>query len=100
MIDPQHETLVSFADAAAVLPRRRGGKKAHVSTVYRWAQAGCRGVILESIQVGGTRCTSHEALARFFEALTYGETAPLRRSPAQRRRAAEAAERELTKAGI
>ena len=31
---------------------------------------GVRGIRLESIMVGGTRCTSVQALQRFFDALT------------------------------
>ena len=100
MIDPNSETLLSLADAAPTLPRRRGGKKPHVSCLYRWTTTGCKGVILESIQVGGTRCTSKEALARFFERLTYSDRPVSHRSPARRRRAVAAAEKELQQEGI
>ena len=100
MIDPTTETLQSLADAVRDLPRRRAGKKVHISCAYRWTKTGCRGVILESIQVGGTRCTSKEALARFFERLTYADSPGSRRSPARRQRAAAAAERELQQEGI
>ena len=101
MIDPNSETLISLADAAKSLPRRRGGKKVHLSCAYRWTNTGCRGVILESIQIGGTRCTSKEALARFFQRLTRasGSAPESPRSPARRRRAAEKAERELERQG-
>ena len=100
-IDPNADTVVSLTDATRLLPRRRGGKKPHVSCLYRWTKTGCKGVILESLQVGGTRCTSREALARFFDALTFGPTEdrPLR-SPARRQRAAEAADRELQRQGV
>ena len=64
------ETVLTFAQAADTLPRRRRGRKAHISTLYRWATAGCKGVVLETIQIGGTRCTSREALQRFFERLS------------------------------
>ena len=94
-IDPTSERLLSLAQAAKRLPKRRGGKRPHVSCLYRWTVNGCRGVILESIQVGGTRCTSEEALARFFEQLTYSDSSLSQRSPAQRRKAMEAAQREL-----
>ena len=66
MIDPSQEELLSLADAARTLPARRGGKRPHVSCIYRWTTVGCRGVILESLQCGGTRVTSTDALARFF----------------------------------
>jgi len=70
MIEPFVESIVSLADAARLCPRRRGGKRPHISCLYRWTVDGCRGVVLECVQIGGTRCTSHEALARFFERLT------------------------------
>lgn len=101
MIDPNTETLVSLPDAARHLPRRRNGKRPHVSCIYRWTTAGCKGIVLESIQVGGTRCTSREALGRFFAALTL-EGTPNRhpvRSPATRQRAVEAATKALERAG-
>jgi hypothetical protein len=100
-IDPLSETVISLTDAAQLCPRRRGGKRPHVSCIYRWTVSGCKGVVLESLQVGGTRCTSREALARFFEALTYGPGhRPTVRSVAQRERAAAAAMRELERQGI
>ncbi|MGA2255112.1 MAG: DUF1580 domain-containing protein [Thermoguttaceae bacterium] len=102
MVDPITETLLSFSEAARNLPRRRAGRPAHLSCLYRWSTSGCRGVVLESLQVGGTRCTSREALARFFRRLTDGgapDTAVTRTS-AQRQRAAEAAMRDLEREGL
>jgi hypothetical protein len=103
VIDPSSEVLISLSEAAKSLPRRRGGKRPHVSCLYRWTTRGCRGVILESIQIGGTRCTSAEALARFFRCLTQDHPnhtdAVVARTPAQRRKAMEAAERELEMEG-
>ncbi len=100
-IDPNKEELLSLTEAAKSLPSRRGGKRPHVSCLYRWTTTGCKGVILESIQVGGTRCTSKEALARFFDALTYQTDDPRTdRRPDRRQRAARAAERELIREGV
>jgi hypothetical protein len=74
MIDTRSEPLLSLAEAAEVVRK-------HVATVYRWSTTGFRGVILETIQVGGTRCTSYEALQRFCERLTgSGPYGPARRS--------------------
>ena len=70
MIDINTESLVSFAEVPAWLPRRRGNRRVHVSTIHRWARRGCRGVRLEFIQVGGTMCTSTEAIQRFCDRLT------------------------------
>jgi hypothetical protein len=102
MIDPNTETVIALSQVGKHLPRRRAGKRPHVSCIYRWTTAGCRGVILESIQVGGTRCTSKEALARFFRRLTQGDAAdsPAVRTCAQRQRAAERAMRDLERAGV
>lgn len=71
-IDVFSEHVLTFPEAARILPRRRAGKKAHVSTLYRWATRGVRGCVLETIQVGGTSCTSREALQRFFDRLQAG----------------------------
>jgi hypothetical protein len=103
MIDANTETLLSFAEATKGLPRRRGGRKPHVSTLYRWADGGCKGIRLESLQVGGTRCTSAEALQRFFSALTaqttHGTQPAGTRSTAARDRAYRLAVRELESEG-
>jgi hypothetical protein len=66
---------------------------------------GVKGIKLESLVVGGTRCTSIEALQRFFDALTAAAdaerfsavTPPLRTK--SRQQAIEAAERRLARAG-
>jgi hypothetical protein len=76
MINPLSEDVICLTDAAKECPKRRRGKRPHVSCMYRWTNHGCRGVVLESIQVGGTRCTSHQALARFFERLTASAHGP------------------------
>jgi hypothetical protein len=70
VIDCSSESVITFSQAADSIPRRRRGCKCHVSTLFRWSTAGCRGVVLETIQIGGTRCTSQEALQRFFERLS------------------------------
>src|SRR4051812_43788931 len=72
MIDIRQETIFSLADAARLpfLPQRRRGKRPHVATLYRWAQRGIRGIRLETIRVGGTLCTSAEAIQRFFQQLS------------------------------
>ena len=100
MIDANSEQLITLSEAAKLCPRRRGGKSTHVSCVYRWTKNGCRGVVLESIQIGGTRCTSREALSRFFDRLTFGNDArPQVRYPAKRRQAADAAIEALAREG-
>lgn len=68
------ERLLTLSQAAKTLPHRRGGRPTHPSTLFRWATDGLRGVKLEVVQVGGTKCTSREALARFFAALGAAST--------------------------
>ena len=107
MIDSKAEQIITFSEAADELPRRRRGRKTHVSTFFRWSTVGCRRVVLETIQVGGTRCTSREALQRFFERLSLQTGAargqsgeiPIQRTIAQRQRKAEEAGRKLEKMG-
>ena len=70
MIDISSETVTSLTEATQHLPRRRRNKRPATATIYRWAQRGVRGVVLETIQVGGTKCTSVEALQRFCDRLT------------------------------
>ena len=102
MIDTATEAVLTLAQAAAELPRRRRGRKTHVSTLYRWTVSGCRGIILESIQIGATRATSREALQRFFERLSDPDRTwenPSTRTANQRQRQSEAAGRQLEELG-
>jgi len=104
MIDPMTETVISLTEAAKMLPARRMGKRPHVSCLYRWTQTGCRGVILESIQIGGTRCTSKEKMAIFFQELSGGGKVVASETPAGRQRRRERdvqrANAELDRIGI
>ena len=96
---PLSESVLSLTEATKCLPRRRAGKRPNVATLYSWTTCGCRGVVLETIQVGGTRCTSREALQRFFDRLTKPQSALP--APARvNRRAVKAAEAVLDAAGI
>ena len=94
-IDVLSDDVVTLAQAAKLLPKRRGNKRPHVSCVYRWTTSGCKGVTLESVQVGGTRCTSRQALARFFERLSQVKHGVPRSvaSSVSRRRIEEASQR-------
>src|SRR5262249_18837103 len=109
MIDSTTETLISLADAAKTVPRRRRGRKTHLSTIYRWATVGVRGIVLETLQCGGSRVTSREAMQRFFERLSGPDPAgpggvppvpvSVRRSVAQRQRQSAEAGRKLAEQG-
>jgi Protein of unknown function (DUF1580) len=101
MLNIMVEKPLSLATAASDLKHR--GKPVATSTLYRWATSGCRGVVLETTQLGGCKVTSMEALQRFTERLN-GSTRPnpphkKRRTAKQRLAASKAAERRLVARG-
>jgi hypothetical protein len=86
------------------LPLGRNGKPISPVTAWRWASQGLRGVRLETIKIGSCRFTSMAALTRFFERVDGNNIAatndhPTSRTPGQRRRASEEADRELVARG-
>lgn len=97
MIDINREQLLSFTEAAKSFPSRP-----NVATLWRWRTAGCRGVKLETVLIGGKRYTSREALQRFVDATTAGADGSEVRPEINRQRAASisAAKSELEAAGI
>jgi Protein of unknown function (DUF1580) len=100
MIDIKHETLITLSEAAKFVPRRRRGRKVSISTIYRWASpAGHRGVRLEALRVGGSLCTSVEALQRFFNRLTIDNVAPRKETGTESHIQASVA-RELAEYGV
>jgi hypothetical protein len=63
MIDFENESLISFSQAGQLLSVPK-----HRATITRWADGlGVRGIVLESVRVGGRRYTTAPALARFVE---------------------------------
>ena len=97
MIDHEHEELLFMTVAAKSLPSRP-----NVATLWRWRTAGCRGVRLETVLIGGRRMTSREALARFFAAITAAADGTLMRNetPRQRQRGIERAEKRAAELGV
>jgi hypothetical protein len=69
--------------------------------MHRWATVGCKGVVLQTVSVGGTKCTSPALLCEFFAAI--GGHKPAACAPArtgrQRSRDIERAERECRRRG-
>jgi hypothetical protein len=94
MIDLQTENVIPLFDAPAHLPHRRGKQPIALSTLYRWAQPekGYRGIVLETVKVGDTRCTSLEALQRFVDEISEATYRPYRKdTPKKRQRETEKA---------
>jgi hypothetical protein len=68
MIDVTRETLIRLEDTRNYLPSSRKGKRLGKAVCFRWAKDGVRGVVLETVKIGGARLTSLEAIQRFVEA--------------------------------
>jgi len=101
MIDYEYESLLTFAEATKTIPTRPA-----LSQLYRWSERGIRGIKLEFVQLGGRRCTSKQALGRFFTKLTVaagGSAEPIKSNKPTtktRRRQIAQAEAELIGAGF
>ena len=97
MIDLTAEQPLTLREATRLPFLRRHGRAPNLATLYRWAQRGLANIRLETIQVGGSRCTSEAALLRFFDRLTTGDVVE-RRTPFRRARDIEREEKELDEA--
>jgi hypothetical protein len=101
LIDPLTEDLIWPTAATNCYPRGEGGRKVHVSVVYRDMKRGRKGVLLESIRTPKL-ATSRQAVGRFFRALSESaRTAPASRlAAAIRRDNIDAVEHELDRLGL
>jgi hypothetical protein len=83
-IDPLSPDTLTLAQAARLLPSLRGGRPVHPSTLWRWASNGIAGVRLPIIRIGGTACTTRDALRRFLADVEAARRpSPLEQRPAQ-----------------
>ncbi len=73
MIDLATEEIISLAEACSLVPGSSPGKRLHISTIYRWTETGARGVKLQTVQVGGKRCTTRAFINQFIEELSKPE---------------------------
>ena len=100
MISMATEEVLTLTDAAKRLPCRRAGKRPHVATLYRWAKRGLQGKQLETIQIGGTMCTSVEALQRFFDRLGAKQVPEIGQMSSRRNSQIQQAAQRLLKQGV
>ncbi len=90
-----NEECMPLSQAARRLPRVRGKKPPAAATLARWSLKGLRTkksgerVLLETIPIGGTTCTSIEALTRFFARIDDVEREAPRLTPKQEETAAK-----------
>ena len=68
------ENPFPLLDAPNHIDLSKAGKTVHKSTCRRWAQKGIDGHVLETVKIGGMRCTSRPALHRFFAAVSGSST--------------------------
>lgn len=66
------EQVLTMAEAAKAVPQGRKRKSPHVATVWRWATRGVRGVVLETVLIGGQRFTTESSLEKFFREINQG----------------------------
>jgi len=78
------EELLTFPEAAAQLPRRRGGAMTSTSTIWRWSKRGSRGVYLRVVRVGGNVYVPRSALVEFIEQRSAVDRAPQCPAPSTR----------------
>jgi hypothetical protein len=101
------EPLIPLRDIPKLnwIPKRRGGSRLNVATIWRWVHRGCAGVKLPTADVGSCPCVTESSLRQFFidvaEAKRGGDVdRPVVRSPARRERDVAAAKKRLQEAGI
>lgn len=102
------EGAIGMAETARLIGTFRGGRSTHPSTITRWCLHGVKlangkFLKLEFIRVADRLMTSKPALLRFLAAQQdrfVEESAAQPRTPAQRKRAADAAEAELEAMGV
>jgi hypothetical protein len=98
VIDTLTEKPVPLAVLAREFPGR-GGRPVHVDSLCRHARVGIRGIRLEVCYVGGTICSSREAMSRFIQAVTLArQGAPEQSRPVARSRTPKQRERAVCKA--
>lgn len=85
-IDVQKERTLPLGKARG-LPwlKGRGGEPISVHSLRRWSLHGLRGVVLETVRMGGTTYTSTEAILRFLASLNETDARPTQVRPDQHR---------------
>src|SRR5947209_6450065 len=107
------DDLISFAEAAKIIPPNRDGKRAHVATIYRWHNPGVAArapgrkgerIPLQAVCRPAGWMTTRRWLAEFFEAITADRAGQPAASPSHpstaRRRHQEHVEKALDAIGI
>jgi hypothetical protein len=100
-IDPLDPEVRPLAQMARSLGRLRDERPVSPSTLWRWASRGLRGVRLEIVRIGGTACTTPDAIRRFLVEVEARRTQTIPEQPtAPHPTRASAAAEELEVLGI
>lgn len=103
MIDFHSEELIplSAVPKLKAFASLRQGRRLSLSTVWRWANYGIGGRKLETIKLGGQRCTSMAALQRFVNVDDKdGQRRPSSKSPMSKMQNNKSVEQALDAIGI
>ena len=93
----ENETVIPFKEARSGFP---GRKRVALQTLHRWRLHGVRGVKLETVLIGGLRCTSREAISRFISNQNRVEQCTPSITPKQKQKQAETTDHLLEEAGL
>jgi len=100
MIDISKETFSPPPKQQTGLPRRRRGRKTHVSTLYRWTVSGYRGEKLAHLNMCGHSVTFSRSHAKVLRSASRERRdSSTNRTVTQRQRESEAAAKELERRG-
>jgi hypothetical protein len=66
--------LIPLSEVPKLLPSLRRGKPVNLATVYRWTNEGSNGVRLAYLNIGSTRCTTHQWIKDFISHINQGIT--------------------------
>jgi hypothetical protein len=99
LIESGESDYLSLCQVTRLIPGR-GGKRISLKTVHHWCSRGLgTGIRLQSVKIGGKRCTTLKWLQEFISASSQADTAPahppLLRTPRQRQTASERAVAEV-----
>lgn len=73
---PDSKKLIRLADLPKHITPGRGGKRRHASAVYRYAERGVRGILLETWQLPDAKYTTLDAWDNFVRRLTAARKQP------------------------
>jgi hypothetical protein len=100
VVDPLSPDTLPLAAAARLLPALRAGKAVSPSTLWRWYAHGLCGVRLAVVRVGGTACTSRQALRQFLAEVEAARRPAASAAVPSQPNAADQASNELAALGI